>query len=63
MPAAVEMAVAQKAITTLFQVPSAICGSWNMARYHSSEKCPQTANREELKLNTASVSSGRCRNA
>src|ERR1035437_2203189 len=63
VPMTVESTVAHSAMMTLFQVPCRICGSRKMARYHTSEKCSHLVKREELKLKTVSVKSGRWRNA
>ena len=49
VPITVESTVAQIAMTTEFRVPSRICGSRKMARYHSREKCSHLVKREELK--------------
>ena len=63
VPSAVEITVLMSATITLFQVASISCGSRKMARYQSREKCSHWVKRDELKLNNARVSSGRCRKA
>ena len=55
----VEITVAARATIMLFHVASTSSGSRKIARYQSREKCSQIVKRDELKLNTARVSSTR----
>ena len=58
----VEIAVEKSAITMLFHVPSASCGSWKVARYQRSEKPSHTVNFDRLKLKAARVARGAYKN-
>ncbi len=62
VPTTVEISVATTAMIRLFNADSVNCVSCNAAAYQRSEKPSQTVKREELKLKTERISSGRCRN-
>jgi hypothetical protein len=59
----VDATVAASAMMRLFAAAVASLESENAAEYQAREKPCQIVNRDELKLKTASTSSGRCRNA
>src|SRR2546426_713649 len=63
VPIAVANAVAMIAMMRLLAADSRRSRSAKAARYQLSENPSQIVKREELKLNTARISSGTCRNA